>query len=195
MSTKRTLFWEYQPSSKRLKEDPEVDLRPYMFEMTLEELESPKISKTRKQYSTKYKLDIIEEAKNSTSREIARKNDLDECQIRKWRQQEEKLRKAWIDSPKSMKIGSGRTPINMNFEKEIVEFLKMKNQKVTRSNIKNLALKLAAENYPQMQFHASDGWITNFLRRNQLDLKKMEDKNSIKNYFKAKAEPNITDES
>ena len=189
MSTKRTLFWEYQPSSKRLKEDPEVDLRPYMFEMTLEELESPKISKTRKQYSTKYKLDIIEEAKNSTSREIARKNDLDECQIRKWRQQEEKLRKAWIDSPKSMKIGSGRTPINMNFEKEIVEFLKMKNQKVTRSNIKNLALKLAAENYPQMQFHASDGWITNFLRRNQLDLKKMEDKNSIKNYFKTKAEP------
>lgn len=122
----------------------------------------------------------------------ARLNNIDETQIRRWRRDEAKIIET-DEKPKRMRstsigekfghrsrvTGGGRKPIFDDIEKEVMKWIDERRSKgwvVSRDLIKKCALELYRdqnkdENETEENFTVSDGWITNFMRRNGLALR------------------------
>ena len=68
-------------------------------------------------YPLEYKLMIIEEAKTTNNRNVARNHGIDESSIRKWRKDELKIREALAQGKVRYRLeGAGRKPESINIQ-------------------------------------------------------------------------------
>ena len=136
--------------------------------------------KNRREFSTVFKLKIVQAAKETSNREQGRIHSLDESIIRRWRTNESKLIEA-ENLPKRMvnnaspmgkkfgnrcrSIGGGRKPKCQEIEQELLSWIDEKRAKalhVSRKMIKERALIIFEEKKAKESDHfsASDGWIS-----------------------------------
>ena len=83
-----------------------------------------KAKKSKRAFSLEYKLLVVEEAKKTNNRHIARDHGLDESVIRRWRKDEIKIREAierqkGLKSPRLRLDGAGRKVQNKGLEEEL----------------------------------------------------------------------------
>ena len=91
--------------------------------------------------------------------------------IREWRKQELQLRSVANPRRRQHLPGGGRPIKSMEVKDKLVEWITDQRQnslRVTRKGIQRKAKLLMNDD----DFHASDGWLFKFLRRNRLTLRK-----------------------
>ena len=142
-----------------------------------EDLNLEKSPKRRKSYSVELKLQIVSEAKVSSYSDIARRYKIDRACIREWSKNEKKLSEIMKrhthvskstgkqENIKKFRLeGGGRKILDENLESvlfEVVVSRRLKGLRVTRETIKEKALELSTIE----TFKASDGWVSNFMKR------------------------------
>ena len=123
-------------------------------------------------FDAAFKLKAVMCAEESTNRGAARKLGVDERRIREWRKQKDDLES--LNSKKRRLEGAGRKHALPDMEEELVtwiEALRAQNLRVTRSNIQSKALELARV-YGSVEFGATTGWISKFLKRHNFSLRR-----------------------
>ena len=109
------------------------------------EIDSPAAKKQRKFFPMGFKLAVIEQNRNSSSRKVGRKYQIEEASVRLWRKNEDKIRAA-VESDSNMKRlkGSGRKIQNLEMEEKLFEWIvsmKAKDLRVTHSALQLKALE------------------------------------------------------
>ncbi|CAK5034928.1 unnamed protein product [Meloidogyne enterolobii] len=129
--------------------------------------------KKKKSYTVDFKLEVVEFAKNHNASEACRQFSVDRRRIRDWTQQADKLKELRNSTPlhiqKRRLTGAGRHIHNVEFEKNLLEWIKekqLKGEKLSRRIIKMQASQMSS-NYPEC-FEASEGWLQKFLKRNNI---------------------------
>ena len=125
--------------------------------------------KNKRAFSLDYKLLVLEEAKLSNNRQIARNHGIDESVIRRWRKDEMKIREACdrqrTNPSKRLRLGgAGRKVQNKGLEESLFAWViaQQSDQKeVTPKGLKEKAKELSEND----QFCASNGWCQNFMKR------------------------------
>ena len=127
-------------------------------------------SKKKRSYSAEFKLRAVEMAEKSSNRAAARAVNVHEKRIREWRKQKDQLQQA--STSRKRLDGGGRKPVYMEFEGQLLEWIKEARSKeihVTRTMVQQKALDLSQETLSGFPgFSASRGWMNNFFRRNGL---------------------------
>ena len=139
-------------------------------------LESTPSPKRRKSYSLAFKLKILKEVKENCNNcaLVARRNQVDESMIRRWKRETDKITSAALVSKKTQKIGCGRKPMDEELEDEVFTYVasqRAQNLEVSRKKIQDFARDTAVSKYKDHDFVASTGWVTNFMRRMGLSLR------------------------
>ena len=158
-------------ADKRKRYQVEVDSDDIEFIMAEKrkldqiEIDSPAAKKQRKFFPMGFKLMVIEENRNSTSRQVGRKYQICESIVRLWRKNEDKIRAA-VESDTNLKRlkGSGRKIQNLEMEEKLFEWIvsmKAKDLRVTHSALQLKALEFSRD----PSFKASNGWCQNFIKR------------------------------
>ena len=115
---------------------------------------------------------MVEYAEQNTNRATARKYGVDEKRVREWKKQKAQL--GSLNSKKRRLDGGGRKAALPDMEEELagwIELMRAQNLRVTRSNVHSKALEFA-EARGNEEFHASPGWVNNFLRRHSFSLRR-----------------------
>ena len=145
-------------------------LNPYESHFQIEGVDPLLNSKKNKRaFSLDYKLLVLEEAKLSNNRQIARNHGIDESVIRRWRKDEMKIREACDrqrnNQSKRLRLGgAGRKVQNKGLEESLFSWViaQQSDQKeVTPKGLKEKAKELSEND----QFCASNGWCQNFMKR------------------------------
>ncbi|KAL7076999.1 hypothetical protein ACQ4LE_003749 [Meloidogyne hapla] len=130
-------------------------------------------ARKKKSYTVDFKLEVVEFAKNHNASEACRQFNVDRRRIRDWTQQADKLKELRDSTPihiqKRRLTGAGRHIHNVEFEKNLLEWIKekqSKGEKLSRRIIKMQASQMSS-NYPEC-FEASEGWLQKFLKRNNI---------------------------
>ena len=135
-------------------------------------------------YSMDYKLQIIEKAKETNNRSVARSEDLNESLVRQWRKNEQKIRQAVSqqnsDDPliaiKGSKArfrldGGGKKSMYTDLEEKVFQWVlecRKNGVKITRRLIRAKALEMSQIEQIDQKFSASEGWCHNFIKRYNL---------------------------
>ena len=129
-----------------------------------------------------YKLQLVDEAKVISNREVARKYGFDESLIRDWKKKEIAMREKVAQksrpnvkdgrvSNKALRLGKpGRKPLNLELEEQLLQWIGAKRTNglvVTLKQLKRKALELS--NDPN--FKASSGWADAFKKRYNLQVR------------------------
>ncbi len=125
----------------------------------------------RLSYSMKMKRKVILYAEENTNRGAGRHFGIDECTIRQWRKQRDRI----FASTSSKKTFRGaKSGIYVEVEKILVEYVKERRAQgltVTRKNLKKEALQ-EAENQNVTGFKASEGWCSRFMARHGFSIRR-----------------------
>lgn len=134
-------------------------------------------------YSTKFKLEAIAYAENHSNNSASKKFTVDDKRIRYWRKSKEELlaiNKRNQGAKKKRFDGAGRKTLDQQMEENLVEWIytrRAKGLRVSRKLIMKKALVIFGEKQKDnsdeinVEFVASTGWVTNFMRRNGLSLR------------------------
>ena len=120
----------------------------------------------KRSYSFAFKIKAVELGKKIGKRPAARKIGIDEKQIRKWTQQEVKLKENAGKEKRCRLRGGGRKPLlaDDNVEEQLAEWIMDQRANYIRVTRKSISLQAnAIANKPD--FKASRGWVDKFLRR------------------------------
>ncbi|KAF7640204.1 HTH CENPB-type domain-containing protein [Meloidogyne graminicola] len=127
----------------------------------------------KKSYTVDFKLEVVEFSRNFSPSEAGKRFNVDRRRIRDWTHQEDKLKELRNSTPlhiqKRRLTGAGRHLHNVEFEKDLLEWIKEKQTKgepLSRRIIKVQASQMSS-NYPEC-FEASEGWLQKFLKRNNI---------------------------
>ncbi len=129
----------------------------------------------RHAYDVKFKLEAIELAEKLSNRQAARKFEVDESMVRRWRKNKAQLVEVFQQQgpTKKKKVGSGRKPCLSTIEDELMDRIvsEQEQQHVSSKMISAWAKEMADEN-GITDFNASKGWLFNFLKRYNLTMKR-----------------------
>ena len=147
-------------------------------------LNDPTKKTKRCSYSMDYKLQIIEKAKETNNRSVARSEDLNESLVRQWRKNEQKIRQAITqqnsyDPSVAIKAskarfrleGGGKKSMYTDLEEKVFQWIlecRKNNVKITRRLIRVKALEMSQMSQNDQKFSASEGWCHNFIKRYNL---------------------------
>ena len=134
-------------------------------------------------YSAAFKLDVLAYAQDNSNRAAARKFDVDERRVREWKKN--KIEITALANRKNGKTrkrldGAGPKPLSTELEEIILNWIHNRRSQGLRVSRK-LIKKKAQITYRGMngieiaeadEFKASDGWLTRFMRRNGLSLRR-----------------------
>lgn len=127
-------------------------------------------------YDADFKREAVAFTKKvNNNRQAALKFGVDEKRIREWKLQEKALSED-RNSKRKRLIGGGRKPLSQEIEEKLLAIImEMRGEKkrVTRRFIKTKAIELWSEDESRGVFLASPGWISNFLRRQNLTLRRV----------------------
>jgi hypothetical protein len=126
----------------------------------------------RRSYDAKFKVTVINYAEKTNNCSAARKLGVAEANVRRWREQKQKLRNAKCiqKSFQGPKHGGFQ-----ELEKKVVEFVCLKRKTgvpITRETIKYKARELCKSHITQHHFKASSGWCVRIMRRNGFSLRR-----------------------
>ena len=134
-----------------------------------------------KKYSLKFKQEVVAYAKQNSVNSAATKFLIHRKSVQEWKKQEERL--IDIQNPKKRfrLKGNGRKIKNDEVEEGVLQFFKEMREKklhVTRRRLRDKAreiylnLSAGTDTDDEGQFVASEGWMTKFLDRNGLVLRR-----------------------
>jgi transposase-like protein len=131
-------------------------------------------TQSRKSYSVAFKMQVIKEAKEKSNRSAAKQFHVAPKRVREWRKQEDQLSRT---SRKKRRLdGGGRKPAILGLEEELLQWIRQLRSdklRVTRNMVKREASRLyRMYNDGEAAFAASDGWLTNFMKRNGISLRR-----------------------
>jgi len=116
--------------------------------------------KRRREHSIQYKINILEEIKQSTTADVCRKYNINDSMVRRW-----KRNRAVIEASLGIRNircpGGGRKPVIEALEDMVFDYVAEKrsdNNYVTKKEIKDYALAIARMEEGD-SFAASDGWL------------------------------------
>ncbi|XP_011405985.1 PREDICTED: tigger transposable element-derived protein 6-like [Amphimedon queenslandica] len=126
------------------------------------EVSQPAIKK-KYNFDASLKLKVVEVALKNSNRGAARKFDVDEQQVREWKEQRNSLTEC--SSKKKRLDGGGQKVAQLEMEELVswIDCLREQNLRVTRSSIQAKALELSPQS--EEEFRASRGWLEKFLSR------------------------------
>ena len=132
------------------------------------------MTEKRKSYDLKFKQGVIKYAEENSNKESGRKFSIDESMVRRWRKKLSKISdKSSSQSKKRRLSGVGQKPFLGNLEEELVEKIineREKHHHVPCKLITVWAQQLATE-HNLHEFHASRGWLFNFMQRSSLSVR------------------------
>ena len=127
--------------------------------------------KKYKNYTLKFKLEVIDFAKKNSNKRAAHYFDVNRKRVIEWRKSEEALRNRKEDSSQARRLqGGGRLLKFEEIDHALMETIRERRSagaRVTGKFIKTEALRLHKRNGNQ-QFRASSGWLQKFMRRHKL---------------------------
>ena len=119
-------FWFYNNNSRKnknilfffdLKQFPISSSISEFIQTLHESSQGDSVKIKNRSYPLEYKLMIIEEAKTTNNRNVARNHGIDESSIRKWRKDELKIREALAQGKVRYRLeGAGRKPESINIQ-------------------------------------------------------------------------------
>ena len=121
----------------------------------------------RGSYSFEFKLNLVEEAKRTSNREVARNYAIAEACIRDWRKNEQKLILSKAQGGQFRKKGGGRPVRDGQLEKILYDWYSQQianNVKITGTILRAKAQELSVETGSK-QCKFSSGWLENFKKR------------------------------
>ena len=127
----------------------------------------------RKSCDLKFKQSVIKYAEENSNREAGRKFSIDGSMVRRWRKKSSEISdKSSSQSKKRRFSGGGRKPFLGNLEEELVEKIIDEHEKHHHVPCKLTiwAQQLATE-HNLLEFHASRGWLFNFMQRSNLSIR------------------------
>lgn len=130
---------------------------------------------TRKSYTAKTKIEIIQYAEIKGNREASRQYEINESSIRGWRKQKDKLLKMESDR-KTFRKGSPYWPDLEKNLKTWVEQERSLGKTITSFHIKIEALRMARERNIN-NFSGTKKWCYSFMRRNQIPARSRKKRN------------------
>ena len=133
----------------------------------------------RKKISAKKKIEVVAYAKKYSHRSAARKFGIHRKCVRVWRRSENNLRS--LNGKSARRVGGGRKPKFPYLEERLLQHFRQQREKklrVSRNQLKRKAVgffeeMVAADEASDGNFTASDGWVTNFMRRNRISLRRI----------------------
>ncbi|KAJ0391615.1 hypothetical protein ATCC90586_011182 [Pythium insidiosum] len=133
----------------------------------------------KRKWTNEQKLEAIEEARSSSVRRVAARLNTDRKTVRGWMENEAAIRES---PPRGYRVlGGGRQLLSDELEfllySQIGEERGLR-RRVTRNQIKNWALELAAELGVE-GFCASNGWLDGFLSRHNFVIRKATNKTKL----------------
>lgn len=129
---------------------------------------------TRRSIPLSVKVEALKWLNKSSVSETARRFKVSRKQIRDWKKNESSLQQT-VSSHRSRLRGAGRKITCEDLEEHITTWIVAKREyrlRVSRNMIKLEAEKWMKENQPSITFHASDGWLQKYLRRNRFTLRR-----------------------
>lgn len=128
----------------------------------------------KRSLSAAAKLRAVELAMKTSKKNAAKEFKVDRKQIQRWCQDVDKLRRC---NPNAKRLpGAGRPVISDKMEQLLLEWItdqRNKSVRVSRKLIQRKAKALFLElEGDSVDFHASEGWLSRFLRRNHYSLRK-----------------------
>ena len=134
--------------------------------------------KKRRAYSIKFKIEVIQFAEKHSNRETGRKFKIDESMVRRWLHKKKEINEAY-EQPGSSKRrlrleGAGRKPCLSTVEDELIEKIakeRADHRHVSPKLIQVWAAK-KAEEINLTEFMASRGWLSNFMKRYNLSIRR-----------------------
>ena len=125
INIKRELEEQQQIQHPNIKKEFDPGQVPFENHFNIEGVDPlEKAKKSKRAFSLEYKLLVVEEAKKTNNRHIARDHGLDESVIRRWRKDEIKIREAierqkGLKSPRLRLDGAGRKVQNKGLEEAL----------------------------------------------------------------------------
>ena len=130
----------------------------------------------RRAYNIEFKMEVIKYAEKHTKRGAGRKFQVDESMVRRWVQKKEELSKAHEKSATSKTKfrvdGGGRRCHLSTIEDSLMEKITREQQHHVSCKIIQLWAKELAEENGLGEFAASRGWLSNFLKRYNLTIRR-----------------------
>ncbi|KAJ8412579.1 hypothetical protein AAFF_G00129150 [Aldrovandia affinis] len=127
----------------------------------------------RRSYDANFKMMVINEAESSNNCRAAKKYDITECNVRRWRAQKDHLKNANSQRKANRGLQSGRFQEIDRRVREYVTEKRNDGMPITRAVIQLKALEIAKDlNIPPTEFKASFGWCRRMMRRNGLSLRR-----------------------
>lgn len=124
-------------------------------------------------YTVAFKLRVIQFAEQNSNRAAGRQFCVSEGHVRYWRKQKDALLSASSDKRALRGPKDGKYP---DLEKELVKYVEESRNKccaVTHKMLMNKALEIAKSlNISELDFKASRGWVTRFMKRNNFSLRR-----------------------
>ena len=121
----------------------------------------------------------MQTAKKTSKKNAAKVYKVDAKRVREWRQQEEKLRAVTNDRSTKRLPGAGRPFKCESLEEALSEWVadrRARSLQVSRKMIqwkaKELFQKTPTDEKQDLNFSASDGWLSGFMKRNHLSLRR-----------------------
>ena len=133
----------------------------------------------RKKISAKKKIEVVAYAKKYSNRSAPRKFGIHRKCVRVWRRSENNLRS--LNGKSARRVGGGRKPKFPYLEERLLQHFRQQREKKLRVSGNQLKRKavgffeemVAADEASDGNFTASDGWVTNFMRRNRISLRRI----------------------
>ena len=129
---------------------------------------STKEVRRRCSYPTSFKLDVIRAARESGNRQASRNFNLNESNVRKWRERQSELEK---QNPDALAAGRGRSAFYPHVEQACLQFVASRRYvgaAVSTADLRSFALAYMQQYDPQSEFKASLHWCHTFLARHNL---------------------------
>ena len=137
------------------------------------------MGKMRRKIPVKRKLEIVSYTKKTSGAAAARKFGVADKCIRVWKKKESKLRKQHDSSARA--TGGGRRSKLPDFEDKLLEYFREQRTRklhVTRGRLHKPAMSIFQDKVASGQCQpgdvvASGGWMTNFMRRHRISLRRV----------------------
>ena len=132
----------------------------------------------RRAYSIEFKTEVIKFAETHSNRETGRKYKIDESMVRRWLRKKKEISEAHEQpgpSKRRLRLeGAGRKPCLSTVEGELMEKIAKERAEqgyVSPKVIQVWATKMAEE-ISLTEFMASRGWLSNFMKRYNLSIRR-----------------------